>query len=208
MKRILLLLSVFTSFIACGQQFQPAKLVYANGKTSTGLVKVPQSGGDKYVVVKAGESVPKEKISSEEISKIVFTPKDEEPVEYAREFTMMNGKQSKNRMWLQVMVKGPATLYALSSTMVTSRGGNFGHQVSDFFFYAKRSGEEAASFVGHHFVQGAIGLNTAQLFKKHAGTYFADYAALAAKIENRAYKVTDVVAVVDDYNRWKKGKKK
>jgi hypothetical protein len=121
---------------------------------------------------------------------------------------MMNGKQSKNRMWLQVMVKGPATLYALSSTMVTSRGGNFGHQVSDVFFYAKRSGEEAASFVGHHFVQGAIGLNTAQLFKKHAGTYFADYAALAAKIENRDYKVTDVVAVVDDYNRWKKGKKK
>jgi hypothetical protein len=83
MKRILLLLSVFTSFIACGQQFQPAKLVYANGKTSTGLVKVPQSGGDKYVVVKANESAAKEKISSEEISKIVFTPKDEEPVEYA-----------------------------------------------------------------------------------------------------------------------------
>lgn len=208
MKRILFLFWVFSSFIAYGQQFQPAKLVYTSGKTSTGLVKVPQSGGDKYVVVKADKSAPKEKISSEEISRIVFTPEGEEPVEYAWEYTVMNGKQSKSPMWLQVMVKGPATLYALSSTMVTSRGGNFGHQVSDVFFYAKRSGEKAVTFVGHHFVQGAIGLNTAQLFKKHAGAYFADYAALAAKIENRDYKVTDVVAVVDDYNLWKKGKKK
>jgi|GEM_PF-3250190 len=208
MKQILLLLCAFSSLVACGQQFQPAKLVYTSGKTSTGLVKVPQSGGDKYVVLKADESAPKEKISSEEISKIVFTPKDEEPVEYAWEYTEINGKQSKSPMWLQVMVKGPATLYALSSTMMTSRGGTFGHQVSDVYFYAKRPGEKAATFVGHYFVQGAIGLNTAQLFKKHAGAYFADYADLAAKIENKDYKVTDVVAVVDDYNRWKKGKKK
>jgi len=207
MKKLLLLLWMLGSFAAYGQKFHPAKLIYTNGKTSAGLVKVPQSGGDQYIMVKASESASKEKISSEKLSKIIFTPKDEEPVEYVREYTAVNGKQSKSPMWLQVLAKGSVTLYVYGSTMITSRGNSFGHQVSDVTFYAKRSSEQAATFVGQYFTQGAMSLNAGQVFRKHAGNYFADYATLVAKIENKDYKVTDMLAVVDDYNRWKKGKK-
>ncbi len=207
MKKALLLVWLLSSVVVYGEQFHPAKLVFTNGKTSNSLVKIPASGGDKYILIKASESAGKEKISSEELSKITFTPKDSDPVEYVREYTAVNGRQSKNPLWLQVVEKGPVTLYALGSSMMTSRGGSFGHQVSDVTFYAKRANEQAATFVGQYFTQGAMSLNAGQLFRKHAGTYFADCATLAAKIENKEYKVTDMLAVVNDYNRWKKGKK-
>lgn len=80
-------------------------------------------------------------------------------------------------------------------------------EISSINFYAKRANEDGATFVGQYTTQGAIMIGENMLFKKHAAKYFADNTALVAKIENKDYKITDIVAVVNEYNQWKQGKK-
>lgn len=127
MKKLFVVLLMLCSFVANAQKFQPAKLVFTNGKSITGLAKAP-TAADKYIIMKRDEKAPKEKISSDELTKIILTEEGSEPLEYVREYSAINGKKSANPLWMQVIVSGPATLYGLGSAMMTTRGGSFGHE--------------------------------------------------------------------------------
>lgn len=205
MKAFFTLVLLFCGTTLFAQDFQQAKVLFADGKELTGLVKA-SSVGEKGIVYRAAEAGSKnEKISSSELTRIIFTQEGAEPTEYVPMRLAYNDKMSKNAYWLRILSKGPVTLYALNGGFGFQRSG-FDHQVSDINFYVKRPNEEAASSVGVYFTSGAQGINLNRNFRKLAGRYFADYPELAAKIENKEFGVLDVLAVVTAYNEWKGAK--
>jgi hypothetical protein len=207
MKKLFgLILLLFIITTARAEDFQPAKLQFADGKEKTGLIKV-SSIQEVNLVYKASEKADKEKIKLDELSRIIIPQKEGEAAEYVPEYFInpMNGKKSKDPVWVQVLLKGPATLYAQGGGMMTTRGGQ-AHQVTDVTFYIKRTGEEGGTWVGAYFTSGAMGINIDKTFRKHAGKYFADYPELATRIENKEFKILEVPAVVEEYNKWKTSK--
>lgn len=205
MKKLLLFIALLCTSAVYAQDFQPGTLRFANGKEMTGFVK-SSSVQEKNAVFKATDSAAKEKISREELSKITFPQKDAEAVTYVPVHTVTYGRKSKEPLWLQVLMEGPVTLCGHGATMSFQRGG-LPRSVTDITFYAKRTDEEGASWVGMHFNSGAMGINVQNTFRKQAGKYFSDYPELAARIENKEFKVLELPAVVTAYNKWKEGQK-
>jgi hypothetical protein len=206
MKKLFgLILLLFIITTARAEDFEPAKLQFADGKERTGLIKV-SSIQEMKLVFKASEKADKEKISLDELSRIIIPQKEGEAVEYVPVYHVtLGGGKSKSPMWVQVLVKGPVTLYAKGGSMMTKGGANF-HEVNDVMFLTKRDGEEAATWVGTYFTSGAIGINVNKTFRKHAGKYFADYPELATRIENKEFEILQLPAVVEEYNKWKSTK--
>lgn len=180
------------------QKFYPATLYYKDGKTATYFVKVPLSGPS--VQAKAGEKGKKEKIDSE-LLKRVEVDVEGEKVDY--HYLLMNvAGRARNKQWLQVLEAGPVTLYGVGSSMMTT--GPQRHKVEEVTYYARRTKEEAATFLGLDFVSGAMGVGVDKQFRKYAGEYFSDYKALAERIENKEFKISDAVLLVQEYNKWAK----
>lgn len=210
MKKLFgLILLLFIIATARAEDFEPAKLQFADGKERTGLIKV-SSIQEMKLVFKASEKADKEKISLDELSRVIILPKGGEVVEFMPEYIInpASGKRTKEPAWMQVLVKGPVTLYVKGSGMMvrTMTSGLHFKEVTDVMFYAKRAGEEGGTWVGMHFTSGAVGINENKTFRKHAGKYFADYAELATRIENKEFDVMDLPAVVEEYNKWKSTK--
>ncbi|MBC5774684.1 hypothetical protein H8S95_11475 [Pontibacter sp. KCTC 32443] len=205
MKKLFTLILLACTITAFAQDFQPGKLIFANGKEMTGLVKT-SSVQEENVVFKATDSAAKEKINRAELSKVTFPQKDSDAVVYVPVHTVTYGRKSKEPYWLQVLIEGPVTLYGHGATMSFNRGG-MPHNVSDVTFYAKRTDEKEATWVGMHFTSGAMGVNVQNTFRKQSALYFADYPELVTRIENKEFKVTDLPVIVTEYNKWKSAKK-
>lgn len=207
MKKLFgLILLFFIITAARAQEFQPAKLQFSDGQEKTGLIKVSSIQEGK-LIYKASLEAGREKISLNEVARVIVNPEGAEPVEFVKEHAILplTGKPLKDPMWVQVLVKGPATLYVRGGGMMT-RSGGFHHEVTDVMFYAKREGEAGASWVGMKFTSGAVGINENKNFRKYAGRYFADYPELAARIENKEFEVMELPAVAEEYNKWKSAK--
>jgi hypothetical protein len=188
------------------QDFQQATITFKDGKEKTGLVKA-SSVGTYNIIFKPTESGSKEKISSNELSRIVFPQKDAEPALYEPVYLLtITGKKSKEPTWLQKLMDGPVSLYCSGGRMSFQRGA-FTHNVNDITFYAIRKDEEAASNLGVYFTSGAMGININNNFRKLASAYFADYPELVKRIENKEFKILEVPAVITAYNEWKEGQK-
>lgn len=201
MKKLITLLLFIVTLSASAKNFFPGQLVFSDGNIRKGWIKVPESRSDKYIFIKATEKDTKEKISSDVLKSIIFDGENgEEAVEYTRVYTFSaTNKKSSQPYWLEVLVKGHATLYATGGATLTSRGGGR-HAVSDVTYYAQRSNEEAASYLGMDIVKGAIGVGVHAQFKKYAGAYFSDNQSIVKKIENKEYKIRDLIALVNEYN--------
>lgn len=193
---LLVMLLLCCSLSIYAQKFYPATLYYKDGKTATYFVKVPLSGPS--VQAKAGEKGKKEKIDSE-LLKRVEVDMEGEKVDY--HYLLMNvAGKARNMQWLQVLEAGPVTLYGVGSSMIMP--GTPRHKVEEVTYYARRTKEEAATFLGLDFVSGAMGVGVDKQFRKYAGEYFSDYKALAERIENKEFKISDAVLVVQEYNKW------
>ena len=199
-KQLLLsLLLVCFGLSGYAQKFYPATLHYADGKTATYLVKVPLAGA--FVVAKADEKGKKEKISSDLLKQVAVDGEEGEKIDY--HFLPLNiAGKVKNKQWLQVLETGPVTLYGVGGSMMTT--GPQRHKVEDVTYYARRTKEEAATFLGLDFVSGAMGVGVDKQFRKYAGEYFSDYQALATRIENKEFKISEVLLVIQEYNKWAK----
>lgn len=206
MKTLFTIVLMLFSTTLFAQDFQQATITFKDGKEKTGLVKA-SSVGEKNIVYKATESGSKEKITSDELSKIIFPQKDAEPAVYEPVYLKtLTGKKSQEPTWLQKLMDGPASLYCSGGRMSFQQGA-FTHNVNDITFYALRSNEEAASNLGVYFTSGAIGININNNFRKLASAYFTDYPELVKRIEAKEFKILDVPAVITAYNDWKTTKK-
>ena len=196
---LLLLLILCCSCYSYAQKFYPATLYFKDGKTAKYLVKTPLSG--EFVMAQAEEKGKKEKISSDLLKHVEEDVKDIGKV--VSHYLPLNvAGKVKNTQWLQVLEEGSVTLYGLGGSMMTT--GPQRHKVEDITYYARRKNEEAATFLGLDFVSGAMGVGVDKQFRKYAGEYFSDYPELAQRIENKEFKISEAVEVVQAYNTWAK----
>ncbi|WP_152425176.1 hypothetical protein [Nafulsella turpanensis] len=200
MKRLFTLSFILFSCLSIcnAQKYLPATLHYTDGSIVKMLLKATPPDGKK-VTAKASEEANKEKIDSELLSKIIFE-EETGPVVYERHALNFGGRV-KDKQWVQVLASGPATLYGQGGAMGMMRAG-FAHTVTDVTFFAKRTSEENPSFLGVHITSGAMPIGYNKQFRKFAGKYFSDYPALAERIDNKEFKVSDALMVVNIYNQW------
>jgi hypothetical protein len=199
MKKIVfsltLLLIVNTLF---ADTFLPATIVFTDGKSKTGLVE--STFGD-YIVFKASEKASEEKIQSANLSRLIFSIKNEKrEYHYLKTYLAWGQKRIGPPMWLKVLISGKATLYLNSTTLSTP--SNSQNSAGFLDYYCIRPGEEAAKWIS-----AVSTLNNNQHFRAKAPLYFADYPELAAKIKSKEYTYKDIETVVQEYNKWA-GKKK
>lgn len=180
------------------QKYLPATLHYTNGHTAKMLLKAAPPEG-KSVTAKADEKAKKEKIASELLTKIVFDVEDSDPVVYEQHSLDLAGR-IRDKQWVQVLVNGPTFLYGQGGSMGMMRAG-MPHSVTDVTFYARRSTEVHASFLGVHITSGAMPIGYNKQFRKFAGKYFSDSPELLERIENKEFKVSEAIQLVQEYNK-------
>lgn len=183
----------------------PAILEYSDGHTAKMLVKTEPPSG-KYILAKADEDAKKEKIKSNLLERLIFEVEEEDDVVYEQHSSKLI-KKVRDKHWMQVVINGPVSLYITASSMSMTRGNAMMHTVNDVTYYARRTDEDYATYIGMDFTSGAMGIGVDKHFRKYAGEYFSDYPELAERIENKEFKVSDVEKLVEEYNTWASNKR-
>lgn len=189
-----------------------AKLVYVNGTETTGLAEYPDEPVAKYINFKADKKSDKQKISSEELKKIVFYNEKNEPFEVERiktwQYNLKRERKIGPPVWLFVVVRGPVTLYTITAGgSVTYKTTGASIVPSDTYCFVKKESESEGTLI-HYKINATISVAKNATFHAMGQEYFADNAAIAEKIKTKEYTYKDVVTVVETYNDWvKKGKK-
>ena len=200
MKQCLLSLILFLVIpVAHADTYYPATIVFADGKSKTGLVE--STFGD-HVFFKASEKANVEKIESAGLSKLIFTIKGEKrEYHYVKTYLGWGQKRiSGSPMWLKVLINGKATLYLNSTTLSTP--SNSQNSAGFLDYYCIRKGEPAAKWIS-----AVSTMNNNQHFRAKAPLYFEDYPELAEKIKAKEYTWKDIETVVQVYNKWAEKKK-
>lgn len=193
MKKILILFALFLSLTAHAATYYDATIVFTNGKSKTGLVESPFGG--EYIFFKSSKDAQAEKIEASTVSKITFTI-EKEKKEYHQLKVYLGWGQTRisEPMWLEVVVKGRATLYVNRTTMSSANKLN---SAGFLDYYCIRAGEPAAKMIAN-----VSTMNNNQTFRAKAPLYFQDYPELAAKIKSKEYTWKDLIPVVEEYNKW------
>lgn len=199
MKQLLFSLTIlFASLtINASDIYYKVEVHFHDETVRSGLAKRLKSTSDNFVFFKESENAEIEKIESKSIKKLIFINKHFGD-EYAFLNTYKETNQAKigNPMWMNVTVRGKATLYVTSTTTIRN-----GSSTTFTDYYIIREGEPAARKIS---AIGDAGNN--RVFRARAPIYFADYPELAAKIKNKEYTWKDIISVVTTYNKWAENK--
>ena len=195
MKRITLLMIVFSSLTSYAAKYYDATVTFIDGKSKTGLVESP-FGGD-YIFFKQSEGATVEELDATTVKGINFTidGKENEYHQYKVFLGWGQKRISARPMWLKVVEKGMATLYIVSSRMQGSIYQTTSAGFDDY--YCIRDGEPAAKLICQ-----ISTMNNNQTFRAKAPLYFEDYPELAKKIKSKEYTWKDLTTVVQEYNKW------
>lgn len=165
-----------------------------------GLVEIYLN--NDFMHFKLSEKSEPEKIATETIKTVIYLEDDNKTptVEYDRLKVYLGWKQEKisdDYGWCQVVERGIATLYVVTSKMQGSIYTENAGTATFHDYFIIREGEPAAKMIAN--VSSA---NNNQTFKAKAPLYFSDYPELAKKIELKEYTWKDLVPVVQEYNKW------
>jgi hypothetical protein len=207
MKRFFLtfLIAIIAVTTFAAKDYYSARVYFNSGSVKRGLATFVENGPNDFILFKENEESEAEKIGSNSIVKIIYTF-DKKDYEYAFLKVYKGWKQAEitGPIWLEVVKKGPATLYltstvlsspreiSVSTGLVTGGGSATFHD-----YYIMRKGEPAAKLIAT-----ISSLNNNQTFKAKAPLYFSDYPELAKKIEDKTYTWKNLEEVVDIYNEW------
>jgi hypothetical protein len=201
MKKLL----TITWVILCGmnamaQRFEPAKLIFMDGKTLVGFAKSPKQAYDKTISFKATENGDKQTFQSEQLKTVIlYSNKDTLEIERVKIYNMTGKKIVSTPAWLQVLSRGYVTLYYYGIQGKTiSYGSTTRTELPERWWLCIRPGEEAAKIVSY-----AYGLNPNTYFRQNAPAYFSDHPTIPEMIKNKDYKYDDIRIVVNEYNKWK-----
>src|SRR5258706_3957663 len=189
---------LFVSVTSLAGTYYKATVVFADGKSKSGLVEAALSD---YVLFKASEHAKEEKIESSLLKSVSIQGKDEvREYYYLKVYLGWGQKRISDPMWLKVVEKGTATLLVHNTSM---RGSIYNTTQAGFSdYYCIRAGEPAAKMIAN-----ISSLNNNQTFRAKAPLYFDDYPELAAKIKSKEYTWKDLQIVVKEYNAWVAKKK-
>ncbi|MFP5470566.1 MAG: hypothetical protein ACLGGV_03145 [Bacteroidia bacterium] len=199
MKNLLITLSlILVTLTTFSQDYYPIEITYKDGTVKIGEAKFLVSLNDKKIFFKNNGE---EEILSDELKSITYKI-DGRIVVFDRLPTYYGLKHNKigPESWLEVKVKGFATLYIVKAAVSHMAGGSkTGGVFTDFYCY--REGEAAAKLISS--VGDAANNSTFKLF---AAKYFSDYPELSEKIKSKVYKYDQIIEVVEEYNKWKENK--
>src|SRR5690606_30261385 len=149
---------------------------------------------------KESEKGEKQTFKSEELKMIVFYFDDETvELERVKYYNMTSNKIMADAAWLQVLERGYVTLYYYGhSGRTVAYGTKTRTERAERWWLCIRPGEEAAKIVSN-----AFGVNPNGYFRHHAAKYFADHPTIPKLITDKELKYDDILAVVQQYNKWK-----
>ncbi len=192
----------FTTFAA--KDYYSAKVYFNGGSVKSGLATFVENGPVDFIFFKEHKEAEAEKIASNSIKKIIYTF-DSKDYEYVFLKVYIGWKQVEiaGPIWLEIVKKGPATLYVtstvLSSPGIMSSSGvvSSGGSATFYDYYIMRDGEPAAKAIAN-----ISTLNNNQTFRAKAPLYFSDYPELAKKIKDKIYTWKNLEEVVNIYNEY------
>jgi hypothetical protein len=208
LKSALLFILLFAVSAAYSQKFFPGKLIFFNGETRDGLVKIKSSNWKKFVYYKAGVQSDEQKIKSETV-KFVYVFSDQgdtsilENVQFDKKF----------KRFVDRVIQGYATLYYCGDGMHLDKHGVIihtstyvvGRSQPVFYYDIQRKGERFATSLALVSPSKTM-FGQDKNFRKSAAEYFKDYPELVKRIEDKEFTVDDIVKVVLLYNEHMEGK--
>lgn len=185
-------------------QYYKAIVYLKDGSVKHGLATDVMGEKGDFVLFRANEKAKDEKIGSDLVKKLVYTINNEDyELSYIKVFAGWKQVEIKGPIWLQIVKKGPATLYVTTTVMGGAPTNKTAGTATFHDYYIMREGEPAAKLYAT-----ISTFNNNQTFKAKAPLYFADYPELAEKIKNKTYTWENLEEVVDIYNQWYQKKKK
>jgi hypothetical protein len=192
MKKIIQLLLLLIS-LNCFTQTK-ATILKTNGEVLKGFAYVSSYDSNIIKFKKNINDKPK-KFGHKDIKKVFFILGDESFIEYQFK------KISKRKFQLmKVLIKGKLNLYSFTDSVLyntQSSGEGFGNvsigklHTSTHFYLSKNE---------YGIVDEFPNKSVFKSFKKNASTYFNDCNELVKKINNREFKNSNVIEVVEFYN--------
>ncbi|HEX2975987.1 MAG TPA: hypothetical protein VHO68_08615 [Bacteroidales bacterium] len=203
-KLILPLLLMWLSVTAFSAgQYYKAVVYMKDGSVKHGLA-TDVMNEKEFIVFKINEKAKDEKIEFNLVKKMVYTIDNENyELVYIKVYAGWKQVEIKGPIWLQLVKKGPATLYVTTTVMGGAPTNKTAGTATFHDYYIMRDGEPAAKLFAT-----ISTLNNNQTFRAKAPLYFADYPELAEKIKNKTYTWENLEEVVDIYNKWAQNKKK
>jgi len=193
------------NFYAPGRQAFPGTITYVNGKVKTGLIIAPKHLKQSKIFYRTAKKAKKEKIPSNLIASISLQTETGKDAEF--EFlpsVMKKGKTPGSNIWLEVIVKGYATLYLISDKYLLSEDGhvyNFDNASSgpSWRYYLRKKGEKVATFFAYTSPSKMVPrLNS--ILKDNAAIYLSEDTDLLKRIENKELTHKDLEEIIRIYN--------
>ncbi len=189
MRKILLLLFLSTSIITYAKDLT-ATLYLKNGSTKTGSVKYPEPA-DTTISFKSDK---KEKISADQISKIVFTDKKGNNIELERFYTSRpkvfktsEFVKSKNKEWVEIIYNKSQKIGVQTITNTSQNGNSVSRDTFTYYYYGNNNSDELV--MGNFLPNGmsiAIGKNKSVY--NMASIVFLNCPSILSKINETEFK--------------------
>jgi len=196
MKILLAILCGLTIQISVYAKYYKAKIIMVNGSELNGLAELPMDPVGPPIWFKENKHGKRQLIACDSIKSVIYYSEKGHIWEYDRMHANLNEAGPRPaQLWLEVSRRGPVTLYKYSHQNWFSRSNTSANRFYRHWI-CMRSGETALGV--------SCQLWKKKAFKEIAVDYFKDDAELTKKIEDEQYTWDDMVAIVDEYNNWKK----
>jgi hypothetical protein len=193
MKKIITLLLLFISINSFAQI--KAAIFKNNGDVLKGFASISNHNSNLIKYRKNIGDKP-QKFGPKDIDKVYFILVNKSYIEY--QFKTIS---KKNIQLMKVLIRGKLSLYSFTETVdyiTHSSGRGFGNvnigksHTSTHFYVSKKKNSIVDEFPKK---------STFKSFKKNASAYFKDCAKLVKKIKKREFKKSDVIEIVEFYNK-------
>ncbi|OIQ21829.1 MAG: hypothetical protein BM557_03275 [Flavobacterium sp. MedPE-SWcel] len=218
MKNIITLLLLFTALTVTAKDYYKAKILFLDKTIKEGYAELPSNktfdNSIKFQETKKGK---KTKYKFNKIDQIIYyTDSGNEYLFERRKRTMLYGSKEniksrtpKKKHWFLVVFSNPIISYYYSGdTYSINNRDHLITKISDGGTWAsvnlslKRQNEENPTLIGA-FNYGAHVFGTERRFRKHTAHYFKDSPELVKRIQNKEFKIKDIVKLLEVYIQYK-----
>ncbi|MFT3945762.1 MAG: hypothetical protein QM763_02215 [Agriterribacter sp.] len=199
MKQIFGVLAVLLiHFTASAGKYHKAKITFQDGRIVEGLAEMLGTPSPTPISFKESKDSKRQSLKCDDIKNITYYLNDNKTLEYDRmNIYFFESDKKPSKMWLQVLQRGPVTLY--SFTKLDPAGAFGGRDQFEELWFCYRAGEDVATRISSSYIKNKKGY-----FLQKISQYFRDDVELVKNIENEQYKWNDMKEIVEAYNAKRK----
>ena len=205
----IVLVSINVISVSQSRNFVGARVIMKDGTVKNGFIKPMKTGLEKEIDFEENENTKREKISTEQIEEFYLKFDDgESKYVKQRSYNYKKTKVNPTAFWVQELLSGEAASlyvsYTPDSRIYTGDGMAHG-MPADMTFYGMKKADEAMTMLGVHFI-GAFNVNSNNHFRNQATKFFSDSPNLLKRIEDKEFKLLEIVSLFEEYNKEKANK--